>query len=270
MPQSSTSICFGFVHNYESDRLPRIRTFQETLGLLGFEFFEVTEQQTFEVNFVNLNWLTYKRLILQIRWAFYLGKLTPWSVFLLFKTHVRRILSLLKSRYRLDHVAVESAITMKHLALFKKFLLGSSKEYLLVLESDFLIESESQFFDALQDYLPDKSADNSIYVQLSSGFTLEKIGCSHLVSRNTKERFVKTLLPFTNTSCAYIVNRPLAFFVIQETSTSGLLHPIDWTLNEIFIRLRKLSVYMLSFICLPPLVGHGTFQNTYKSWQSES
>lgn len=130
----------------------------------------------------------------------------------------------------------ELALTEKHIRCLTGFVEGDS-DYLLVLEDDVSISTDSNLdYQALLSTL-DSLSDKSCFLSLSKAFTLKELGLQNRV-REYNDYFVDLPKPMTNTAAAYIVTRGFAEKAMQIILLENSLRrlPADWMLTSIMTR----------------------------------
>ena len=79
--------------------------------------------------------------------------------------------------------------------------------------------------------------------------------------------------PVTNTSCAYIINRPLVDLLLDAASEPSNEQwrqlAIDWFINSLFIHISGQGEDIRCTHFDPPLLIHGSISGTFKSWHPD-
>jgi GR25 family glycosyltransferase involved in LPS biosynthesis len=159
---------------------------------------------------------------------------------------------------------VERLLTDKHIRAWTMFI-DSSADVLLALEDDAVFLPDSLHrLAALLARVKTNIAD-PVYVDLAGGFPLRKIVG---VSTGSEDSAGLTAfdVPFTNTTCGYLVTRPLVISMLEQLTWRPELRDvgIDWLMNELMMRAHL----VMPIICLhsdPPLFNHGSLTGAYPS-----
>lgn len=163
---------------------------------------------------------------------------------------------------------VETFVTAKHIAAWRIFVESGADE-LLVVESDATMQADSApAIRTLLDSSP--GADGLRYVNLAGGLAQDDIAIAHLVASHVPGAIVFAK-PVTNTSCAYLVNRPfvdamLAF--VDRTPTATSLG-IDWLFNAFFLDSDRRGRAIACIHADPPALLHGSIAGVTTSWHPD-
>lgn len=229
---------------------------------------EVSEQQPFspEPDMAELiRWRT-EQAALEEQWAHYRdrpkSKLATHLGRALFVSKIRRNKEARTKAWRVREV--EKAVTGKHARAWRE-LLASSDQELLVLEADaVLTDSTAAVLEALIEH----HVDQPRYVNLAAGLDLRSLGIDHLALGPSQEhhqltRFSKAV---TNTSCAYLINRPMATLAVEHLAAEPQHEElgIDWLVNAIFLANPNAEIQCL--MAQPPAIIHGSVSGITKSW----
>ena len=164
---------------------------------------------------------------------------------------------------------IESIVTQKHLTALTRFLDSDENDYIVVMESDFLISDYRSFTEDIENFI-DSLKKQYIFVNLGGGYNLRKIGCECLLDRSSN-KITEQTKPFTNTAVSYIMNKNLVFELVNfiNLKRSGPLNlAIDWTLNDFFLHASNTALKISGYYAHPPFVKHGSFQENYVSWKN--
>ena len=271
-------VLFGIVHNDES--VIPAREVASKLGttLTGIEHFEVSKQLLdSSVDFHSLTRHALAEYRIERRWRRYRH---VDSVMCDIKSATGKILKVINlvfsesNRIKAKRIRqIETAVTNKHLKAWEEFR-NSSFEFLLVMEADATwTESQRTFLARTIESL---SIETPAYFSISGGLDMEKLRIDKLI--NQRENFdgqeVLTFYkPVTNTSCAYIVNRPLVELLLDAASDpsneNSKQFPIDWFTNSLFIHISSQVEDISCKHFNPPLLIHGSISGTFISWHPE-
>lgn len=271
-------VLFGIVHNDESVIPAREVTSKLGTTLTGIEHFEVSKQVL--DSYVDFHSLTRHALAeyrIERRWRRYRQ---VDSVMCDIKSATGKILKVINlvfsesNRIKAKRIRqIETAVTNKHLKAWEEFR-NSSFEFLLVMEADATwTESQRTFLARTIESL---SNETPAYLSISGGLDMEKLRINMLI--NQRESFacqeVLTFCkPVTNTSCAYIINRPLVDLLLAAASAPSNATwkqlPIDWYMNSLFIHLSAKDAKIVCKHFNPPLLLHGSMTGTFASWHPE-
>ena len=265
-----SSLLIAAIHNGELPQAPA-RQLTDNLGDLTHQVIEVSEQQPFEteVNVTTLRGWRRAQSELEGRWAHYrerpASNLARALGRALFDINIKLSAS---ARNNAWHVRqVEQAVTAKHIAAWGAFHTSNDQE-LLVLESD-AVETDHTH-GTLEDLL-EHPADAPRYVNLAGGLDTGAIGITHLQDHTSahNEHIRRYRKPVTNTSCAYLINRPFVELALQhlENSPEDAQLGIDWLFNSIFLDSAKVnSATIACWHAEPPVIVHGSLAGVTKSW----
>lgn len=162
---------------------------------------------------------------------------------------------------------VETFVTAKHIAAWRTFA-QSSEDELLVLESDATLLPNS--FTAVKEFVDGAVGGEPRYVNLAGGLGHDDIAIEHLVRDRTRTS-VAFEKPVTNTSCAYMLNRPLveALLAFLGTDTRAARLGIDWLFNAYFLDAARQGLPIACIHADPPALGHGSLTGVTRSWHPD-
>lgn len=161
---------------------------------------------------------------------------------------------------------VERFVTAKHIQAWRALQSGG-EDLLLVIESDAVIGSHST---EVLNQVAEVAGDGPLYVNLAGGLAWSDIAIDHLAGR--RDRF---LVPFTNavtnTSCAYVINRPFAEaileFIERDPSIESL--GVDWVVNAFLMDVSEHGQTVECWHADPPALGHGSLTGVTRSWHPD-
>jgi hypothetical protein len=166
---------------------------------------------------------------------------------------------------------IEHAVSLKHQTAWKLYSASKAKS-LLVLESDAVwIEHKS---DLVTNYFEHINGSLPAYVNLAGGLDVELLGIDSLrlnVRNVSSDNAVFFSRPVTNTSCAYLVNQPMAKQLLDHLE----YHPdfeslgIDWLINSTFIETVSKGAEVICLHAIPPVLLHGSISGNIKSWHPD-
>jgi len=267
-------LSFCLIHNFESDRMENVFNLKNRLNSKGFTVTLVHRQELDKLTPKEFFQKEWNQMMSEFFWRKYIDplnnekKLTNKLSYI--KHQIGNVFSKkLKSKIRTSQI--ESAVTQKHLIALQQAFFSKGVSYAVILESDFLIDDVDFFLNKLINFLEYLNKPY-VFVNLGSGFTLEKLKCQKLLGRKINEIFFTQLRPFTNTAVAYLVNRAFSKDFLnftQERWDPKLYPPIDWSLNIYFMEKNFEPSDISAFYTEPPIVQHGSFIND-SSWRLKS
>lgn len=264
---SKKKFSFYIIHNYEADRLSTIYLFKKFLESNNYKINLVSEQNKKSFS----NWAYKYKDIYQFKTTFL------WSDYINC-THRYSTKRLMNTLYFLKNLIkpgnkkvslIESIVTQKHLTALTRFLDSDENDYIVVMESDFLISDYRSFTEDIENFI-DSLKKQYIFVNLGGGYNLRKIGCECLLDRSSN-KITEQTKPFTNTAVSYIMDKNLVFELVNfiNLKRSGPLNlAIDWTLNDFFLHASNTALKISGYYAHPPFVKHGSFQENYVSWKN--
>lgn len=159
---------------------------------------------------------------------------------------------------------VEKAVTAKHIQAWSDFHSSGLSE-LLVLESDAVLTPRT--VTSIESIL-EKPSSRARYVNLAGGLEGAQIAINAVPHARCDQdnTYLAYARPVTNTSCAYMINSPMAAFLVafleQQPDASAL--GIDWLFNAAFLNSTKVEIECLH--AAPPVINHGSITGATKSW----
>lgn len=272
MPEPSTLL--AAIHNGELAQSPAQRVIEE-LSAAGEvnEVIEIHEQTPLAPRIPTEELLEWRRSQVQLekRWRAHLDRsnILMDQASILNQVIYRAKLGLSKDFLSRQSMArqVEKAVTAKHVASWRNFV-DSSHDLLIVMESDatstdLLVPALKMLKRAMQD-------DQPTYVNIAGGLDARDLKIEHLM-RRSKPGFVSFSRPVTNTSCAYAMNRELAYRVVSFATDSPLSMElgIDWLFNAFFLELMAGDASVTCLHANPPALIHGSLAGVTRSWHPD-
>lgn len=280
---SQQRIIIGLVHNGDSTRVPLARSsiikIAEALDksnvVLAESFYQSRAPLLTSLDIA-------KRLSIlkniESNWEFYKGnvgrKVKKYRTLLglIFKCLIQNDLSTKLEQSRTLYI--QSAVTSKHTRLWEQFV-DSDAEYLICFEDDFVLKPDSlERLQLLLDFISKKSIEhemvNGLYVDLAGGSTtFEKDHASNIKKIDEYNNLLQYSPPVTNTACVYLVSKRLAMSLVAEITKNPEIRllPIDWLINQTFIKLKIQNLLPECWHSFPPIFLHGSACGKYKTWQ---
>ena len=162
---------------------------------------------------------------------------------------------------------IEKAVTTKHIRAWRDFLESTDAE-LLVLESDAGLTGDTT---AAIGKLVTSSMTDPRYVNLAGGLDIHDLGIDHLIGNvwSVDASLTEFHRPVTNTSCAYLINRPMAQLVIDHLhqAPADAELGIDWLFNATFLASQGTRIQCLH--ARPPVIIHGSLHGLTTSWHPQ-
>ncbi|MFN4327826.1 MAG: hypothetical protein ACK4FF_03020 [Limnobacter sp.] len=264
------------VHNYNKDRdsFDKSRQdFDELVGGLSSEM--VYGQYGWQPEVAPLSrWRFFCRTVryiaLQVSWSGYLSdRRSKLRIILSFVPTLFKSLGLSKSGSSLrKRACIEGFVTDKHIRCWSRAL-EEKCSLAIIFEDDAIIDRSSLI--NLVRVLSSKIIDfqDALYVDLAGGFPLEKVS-GGLLKNNEKlpADWIHLVRPITNTACVYAVNDKLIEYFLSRALSSPAMRelPIDWFMNNIFLRSEKEGFKVSCFHAFPSVFEHGSFTGKYPSW----
>ena len=255
------------IHNGELDQAPARVLIGELAGQAS-SVTEVTEQAPFTAvpDLKELSTWRRGQRELEMKWARYLQRpgsaLTSLIGRILFEVGIRISAARRSDTWRIRRV--EKAVTGKHVHSWRDFLDSTDTE-LLVLESDAIrTEATSEILTVLLR----SPSEQPRYVNLAGGLDPGRLRIDQFAGQPwpVDARITAYRLPVTNTSCAYLINRPMAQLAIDHLdhfpADAGL--GIDWLWNAVFLLNQSTPIQCLH--AQPPAIIHGSTEGLTKSW----
>ena len=272
------NICFALIHNNDIERNGYLRPLLFELRNSIQENFEVTQievsnQSEFipqAISIVIFKSFIYEKL--DREWYRY-RKIKPGNILLvapyfimenIMKYIFKRNIGTLWNRRSF----VETIITDKHIRVWNAFI-ETNCDYLFCFEDDviFLNDSTKRICD-LMDVLLNNMLKHFAYVDLAGGCVLADLRISFLETHR-EGGFRYYSKPVTNTTCSYLLSKPLvSVFLGQLIKRPWLrLIAIDWMINKLFMLIVKNKVECLCMHADPTIFKHGTTTGSYTSWK---
>lgn len=280
--QKRDSVCLALIHNNVAERYNYIRPALEQLCVnLSPNYTTTIIEPSFRPEIVpHSTLMTFRRDIMYWRlnreWSRYrLLKVQPLLLDVLsflknyFDKYVsRKGRSVLAGKKRYSYR--ETVITENHIEAWSAFLaLGA--DFLICFEDDTIFkEDSSQRVIELLDNFTRRSPDGLIYVDLAGGCEDDALKINNLeTGKDASFRYYSKLV--TNTSCSYLINRPLATFFIEMIAKTPQLRLIvsDWLMNKLFILADNDGVKCACMHASPTIFKQGSFTGEYVSTLSQ-
>ena len=280
--QKHASVCLALIHNNVAERYNYIRPALEQLCVdLAPNYTSIIIEPSFRPEIVpHSTLMTFRRDIMYWRlnreWCRYrLLELRPFllDVLVFLKNGFDKYLSgkgraglVGKKRYSYR----EMVVTENHIEAWSAFLaLGA--DFLICFEDDAIFkENSSQRVIELLDNLIQSSPDCPVYADLAGGYENDVLKINNLeTKREASFRFYSK--PVTNTSCTYLINRPLATFFIEMLAKKPQFRLIvsDWLMNKLFILAEDKGMPCVCMHAFPTIFKQGSFTGEYKSILSQ-
>lgn len=207
-------------------------------------------------------------LIHLIRWYKYLGIGNSPSKGLspVFGSVARLLLSPISFKSEARRRAVEIELSLKHVRAWESFL-ETDAEWLLVVEDDIvLVEKPNSAFIRLERLVEDVDSVTPCFFSVSSPYSVLELNAAALVS-SIEDQVTEFTRPISNTTAGYVVSRRAAELFVVEFRRSYSLRFLnaDLMINEIFIRLSKLSQNFKALHFNPEIFKNGTMSGHMES-----
>ena len=209
---------------------------------------------------------------LEARWRDHLGRRSP-----LREALARLGFALWKSRLRFSaafrsrswHVRqIEAVVSAKHQRAWARFL-QSDASTAVIIESDATWVTDSDaWLNKLTQALP---AATPAYVNLAGGLSARRLAIRapiHTTNGSAPEG-VRTFQPaVTNTSCAYLINRPMAELLLAyaQSQPADQVLGIDWLINAAFMWAHASNQSITCWHSDPAALTHGSLAGITQSW----
>ena len=168
---------------------------------------------------------------------------------------------------------IEIALTSKHMAAWNAFH-TSNFDFLLVMEADATWNENQR--DSLSRVLGTLSSETADYLNIAGGLPMGSLQVDRLILMreiNDGQEFLTFSKPVTNTTCAYIINRPLVDLLLGAVSEppiqDGGQLGADWFINDLFIQICGRGHKIRSQHFIPPLLMHGSMSGISVSWHPD-
>lgn len=267
----------ALIHNQEQERIAAARRCAQLLGEgVGLPFSKVNEifwqpKAILSSDILDVFISDAKFCRLLACWSQRLGRKYPgWLYALKFfiTTRLPDYFSIARLRSRRRRRAIEILLTFKHIQAWEAFL-QTEWQYLAVMESDVAMAERS--IDRIKEQLLPllnklSQSGQPAFFDIAGGCTDEALGTSALNSsvQNGFREFDKAI---TNTTCSYIINRPLAELFVSALMRRPMWRWInsDWLINQLFIGAEDIGANILCFHATPPIFKHGSVEAIYAS-----
>ena len=166
---------------------------------------------------------------------------------------------------------IEISLTDKHVRAWDRFL-DSDADFLMCAEDDIFLHQTSCPQFELMTHLTKDKVGQRVYIDLAGGFPLEVLSVSSLQTLNAG-RYIVFDVGVTNTSCCYLLSKPLAsFFKSQVLHNPNFRHLCaDWLLNKLFVTANIADLQVFCAHLTPGVFLHGSLLGLIPSMiQSES
>ena len=145
-----------------------------------------------------------------------------------------------KSRESIKRSFAELALTDKHIRCLTGFM-ESEAEFLLVLEDDVSISTETHLTPESLARKLDEPLEAPLFLSLTKAFTIEELGIVRGVEPHNDE-FLRLANGATNTTAAYVVNRSFVdsghAYLLEHPFVRTM--PSDWMLTVLMRRMKGL------------------------------
>ena len=238
---------------------------------------EITEQPPFTeaIDREALAAWRMRQVALERTWREYLGIATAGreaaarAGSLLFRTRLRLSATFAAEAWRTRQV--ERFVAAKHVQAWRALLAGPW-DALLVVESDATMQRHSlvalqALIDAEPLADPGHAAPIARYVNVAGGLSVEDLAVEHLIIERPAGR-MRFGRPVSNTSCAYLINRPMAVLLLEhlDRSPEDAQLGIDWIFNACFVECEQRGIPVHCEHADPPALGHGSITGVTESW----
>lgn len=163
---------------------------------------------------------------------------------------------------------IESHVSAKHQHAWSAFLEDEEAQLLLVIESDAVwLQTSRHGLQEIVNLLEQTHMPG--YVNVAGGLALDSLGIQEFDDFGSPSSGLRSMnRPVTNTSCAYMINRPMASALLGHLHT----HPehaqlgIDWLFNAYFLDAWNSEQGIVCWHADPPVLGHGSLTGVTESW----
>jgi len=262
------------IHNEEVERLKSIRpALKNIVKKTSAVYLEISSQKLIKRSPIKILTRQLKYFRLQVKWAAYVKASDINFVkvnFLLFKHKFGLNFIRKEGSHR---VAIEHAVSVKHLEAISNFVSrGSEEDFLVVFESDAIIDNMEILLNAIS--FAREQKNKNIFYLFSSYFSPKELNLDlRLIEKTIHSNFSIVRYPryITNTSCCYGLTFELAQEIIGSVKLSSkeLYLPLDWLINISFYNLfkkhKKNLRGMETIFFDPSPVTHGSFTKAYAS-----
>ena len=162
---------------------------------------------------------------------------------------------------------IEAFVSAKHVVAWRTFLDGPH-QVLLVLESDASLLPHTDA--GVTQILTRIDVTKPVYVNLAGGLDPVDLGLDvfHVSSNEVGTLYDRAV---TNTSCAYLVTRPMAQLIMSylNNAPDDANLGIDWIFNAVFLAMRDGTAPIQCVHAIPPVIGHGSRIGVTQSWHPQ-
>jgi len=268
MPPAALRI--AAIHNGELDQAPA-RLIIEALRDESASTLEFTEQEDFDAfpDVLELSAWRRRQGELETQWSQYRDQPRSDLVSTLgraaFEAKLRASATRRSDMWKVRQI--EKVVTAKHIRAWRDFLASTDAE-LLVLESDAGLTDDTT---AAIGRLTTSPATDPRYVNLAGGLDIHDLGIDHLIGNAwpVDASLMEFHRPVTNTSCAYLINRPMAQLLIDHLhqAPADAELGIDWLFNATFLANQGTRIQCLH--ARPPVIIHGSLHGLTTSWHPQ-
>lgn len=276
MKSKNVAVCLAVIHNNYAPRNRYLFSNLTTLKVYLDKKFRVEEVAISEQPKIvphNTAFAFFRRLMyekLHRDWSLY-KKITPRNILISICSFIR----FYAKQYLFDNSSVllwnrksfiETVLTDKHIRAWSAFI-ETGCDYLVSFEDDAIFEKKSkEKLAALIDILFEKYPNQNVYVDLAGGCDLDSLSLAQL-RLFEKDGFVHYSKPITNTTCVFIMSRPLVLGFLNEIVRRPDLRLIcaDWMINKLFMRLSSGNFKCTCMHANPPIFQHGSLTGVYET-----
>lgn len=272
------SLFLAAIHNGELADSPAAEVIDQIATLFpGLRIEEVSQQGEFHAvpDLEALSEWSSRQWALERRWRTYLGRTSRAREVLAVigkKAWRARSAGSTEFRNRAWRIRqVEAAVSRKHQEAWTDFL-NTDLDLALILESDatWMPESATRF-SGITDF---RVTTEPLYVNLAGGLSPRELSIAHLQPESSSQAptgFVRYRPPVTNTSCAYLVNRPMAELLLDECNAdaASVTLGIDWLVNATFLQAWENGLEIACWHAESPVLTHGSTSGVTKSWHPD-
>lgn len=242
----------GIVHNNEQERLEYLLSEISKIVSSDYQIKIIKYGLQIEksVSVFSMLHKTFAVLLYTFKWAKYTRQKVVPKVLSEFRTQMSFLLNGKAKRKKLSFINIIcDAVSRKHLALLEIFL-NEQSEYLLILESDAIFKNSNDVSNSLRKLQLGKSSNFPLFVSFVEP-NRKSQGNLKGVHSSTNDIILQEK-PWSNTACAYLINRNLAQLFVKQHSkrinSSNFALPIDWLLNSTFLKLSRAELENGKFI----------------------
>lgn len=209
---------------------------------------------------------------LEAQWRGHLGRRSTLREavarlgFALWKSRLRFSADFRSRSWRIRQI--EAVVSAKHQRAWAQFL-QSDASTAVIIESDATWVTDSDaWLNKLTRAIP---AVAPAYVNLAGGLSDRRLAirASTLTANTAAPEGVRTFeAAVTNTSCAYLINRPMAtlLFAYAQSQAADQVLGIDWFINAAFMRARASNQSITCWHSDPAVLTHGSLAGVTQSW----